>query len=119
VVPESREPLESGLAIVRQLHEAGSGLFLDARSAEEYAAGHIAGAVSLPFDDVFKDPRRLAQIEDGGRPIVTYCGGGDCDLSRNLAMSLIDAGRRRVVVFTGGLPEWKNAGLAVHTGAQP
>lgn len=118
-IPESREPIEGGLAIVRRLYEAKAALFLDARSPEEFAQGHIAGATNLPFDDVFRDPAVLEKLEDKGRPVVTYCGGGDCDLSRNLAFSIIDAGRRRVLVFTGGLPEWQQAGLPVATGAQP
>lgn len=118
-IPESREPIEAGLDVVRKLYAAKAALFLDARSPEEFAQGHIAGATSLPFDDVFRDPDLAAKIADAGRPVVTYCGGGDCDLSRNLAFSLIDAGRRRVIVFTGGLPEWQQAGLPVATGAKP
>ncbi len=119
VIPESREPIEAGLDVVRRLYAAKAALFLDARSPEEFAQGHIAGAVNLPFDDVFRDPDLAAKIDDRGRPVVTYCDGGDCDLSRNLAFSIIDAGRRRVLVFDGGLPAWEQAGLPVAKGAQP
>lgn len=118
-IPETREPLETGLAIVRRLYAANAAVFVDARTAGEYAEGHIAGALHLSFDDVFRDPALAKQLDDRGLPIVTYCGGGDCDLSRNLAFSLIDAGHKRVLVFLDGLPAWEQAGLPVHKGPQP
>ena len=111
--------METGLAIVRRLYEAKAAVFVDARSATEYAEGHIAGATSLPFDEVFKKPDLIQKFDDHGLPIVCYCGGGDCDLSRNLAFSFLDAGKKRVIVYLGGLPEWKNAALPVNTGTQP
>jgi rhodanese-related sulfurtransferase len=119
VIPDSREPVEASLDIVRRLHADGAAVFLDARSAAEYAEGHIAGAVNVPFDEVFKHPELLKSVDAKGRPVITYCGGGDCELSRSLAFSLIDSGLRKVLVFTGGLPVWQAAGLAVRTGAQP
>lgn len=119
VIPDAREPVEVGLPVVQKLHAANAALFVDARSAEEYAEGHIAGAVNLPFDDVFKDPARAKSLASGGRPIVTYCGGGDCELSRSLAFSLLDAGQHRIAVFTGGLPAWSSGGGDVRKGAQP
>jgi len=118
-IPDSRSPVEVGTDIVRRLYDGKAALFVDARSAADYAQGHIAGAINLPFDDVFKDPSRARALDAGGRPIVTYCDGGDCDLSRNLAFSLLDAGQHRVLVFTGGIPAWKDAGGAIHTGDAP
>jgi rhodanese-related sulfurtransferase len=119
VIPDSRDPIEVGVDVVQRFHAAGAALFLDARSAEEYAEGHIAGAVNLPFDDVYKNPALAKAVDAKGRVLVTYCGGGDCDLSRSLAFSLIDAGFRKVLVFTGGLPAWASAGRTVNKGAQP
>ncbi|MFI5372812.1 MAG: rhodanese-like domain-containing protein [Candidatus Eisenbacteria bacterium] len=119
VIPDTREPLEANYAVIKALHDANAALFVDARTAEEYAAGHIPGAVSLPFDDVFKKPDLAKQLDSQGRPIVTYCDGGDCELSKDLAFSLIDNGHKKVVFFKDGLPGWKSAGNEVHTGAQP
>lgn len=119
-VPDTREPLEVQYATIKKFWDAGNALFVDARSAEEYAEAHIPGAVNLPFDNVFKNPELAKGLDAKGRPIViTYCGGGDCDLSRNLAFSLIDAGHKKVLVFLGGLPGWKEAGNAIVTGAKP
>jgi rhodanese-related sulfurtransferase len=119
-VPDTREPLEAGYETVRKLWDAGAAVFVDARSAEEYAGEHIAGAVHLAFDDVFKDPDRAKRLATRGRAVViAYCGGDDCDLSRNLAFSLIEAGHRKVLVLRGGLPDWKQGGGPVVTGAAP
>ncbi len=119
-VPDTKEPMEAQYATIKKFWDAGAACFVDARSAEEYAEGHIPGATSLPFDDVFKDPEKAKQLDTHGRAVViTYCGGGDCDLSRNLAFSLIEAGHKKVLVFMGGMPGWKDAGNTVATGATP
>ncbi len=118
-IPDTREPLEAKLAVVKALHDADAAIFVDARTAEEYAAGHIAGAISMPFDDVFKKPDLAKQFQDHGKPIVTYCDGGDCTLSKDLAFSLIDNGHKKVLFYADGLPGWKAAGGAVRTGNQP
>ena len=119
VIPVTREPLEAGLAVIRKLHAANAAVFVDARTANEYAEGHIPGAVHLSFDDVFKNSDLAKSFDDRGLPIVAYCGGGDCDLSRNLAFSLIDAGKQRVLVFLDGTTGWTAAGLPVTKGPQP
>jgi rhodanese-related sulfurtransferase len=118
-IPESADPMEASLDVLKAYQAQGAALVLDARPAEEYAEGHIAGAINLPFDDVFKRPELVKTVAPGARPVITYCGGGDCELSRSLAFSFVDAGYRRVLVFTGGLPAWKAAGLPTHTGARP
>ena len=118
-VPDTREPLEAQYPSIKKLWDAGVATFVDARSPEEYAAGHIPGALSMPFDDVFKNPDKARTLTHGRPIVVTYCGGGECDLSRNLAFSLIEAGHRKVLVFLGGLPGWKEAGNAVVTGTSP
>ncbi len=119
VIPLTREPLEAGLAVIRKLHAANAAVFVDARTANEYAEGHIPGAVHLSFDDVFKNPELAKSFDDRGLPVVAYCGGGDCDLSRNLAFSLIDGGKKRVLVFLDGTAGWAAAGLPLTKGPQP
>lgn len=116
-IPDTREPLEAGYTVVKALHDARAALFVDARSVEEFAAGHIAEAVNLPFDDVFRRPELAKALDSGGRPIVAYCGGGDCELSKNLAFALIEGGHRKVLVYLGGTKGWTDAGQALVTGA--
>uniref|UniRef100_A0A832MIY2 Rhodanese-like domain-containing protein n=1 Tax=Eiseniibacteriota bacterium TaxID=2212470 RepID=A0A832MIY2_UNCEI len=118
-IPDVREPLEVQYATVKKFFDAGAALFVDARSPEEYAEGHIPGAVNLPFDDVFRDPSLARTIDSKGRPVIAYCGGGDCELSRNLAFALIEGGHKKVLVFMGGTAGWTEAGQPLVRGAAP
>ena len=114
-IPESDEPLQIQIAGVKRLFDAGDALILDAREPDEFEAGHIAGAVNLPFSEV--TPDRIEGVDSGGRPIVTYCDG-ECEVSMDLAWELVlQAGHRKVLVFMGGFPEWEVAGYPVGTGS--
>ncbi|MBI5482705.1 MAG: metalloregulator ArsR/SmtB family transcription factor [Deltaproteobacteria bacterium] len=84
---------------------------LDVRPAEEYASGHIAGALSLPLREL---RRRLAALPRG-RTIVAYCRGSYCVLAAEAVRVL----RRRgfdAVRLADGYPEWRDAGLPVEGG---
>jgi len=114
-IPALDRPIQIELAAVKQYFDAGAAVFSDARDPDEYAAGHIPGAVSMPYEEVSSEPERLEGLETGGRPIIVYCGGGTCEVSINLAWDLIYAGHSRVVVYMGGFPEWAEAGYPVQT----
>jgi rhodanese-related sulfurtransferase len=118
-IPELDRPVEIELAAVKQLFDAGAALFIDARGREEFEAGHIAGSLSMPFDEVTSEPERMEQLMTGGMPIVTYCGGGLCEDSLGLAWELLAAGQTRVVVYVGGYAEWTEAGHPVAEGPPP
>lgn len=115
-IPDLGKPLQMQLPMVQQFQSAGGALILDVREPEEYRAGHIAGAYSLPYDEAITDPERLERLDPGGRPIIVYCGGGTCELSMNMAFALLEAGKRRVLVYMGGFPEWQATGNPVETG---
>ena len=91
----------------RQLKN-GAVVVVDVRPEAEYEAGHIAGATSLPLDEL---EERLAQLPDDIE-IVAYCRGPYCAFANEAVKRLREAGRnaRRL---DGGWPEWKLAG--VHT----
>jgi len=115
-IPEMDQPVQIKLATAKSLFDAGAALFLDARDAGEYDAGHIPGAMRLTRDDALSDPERTKALAARGRPIVTYCEGGACESSLDLARALVDAGYRKVLVFSGGFPEWAAAGHPVERG---
>lgn len=81
---------------------------LDVRPAEEYAAGHIAGALSVPLPDL---ERRLAELPRNKR-IVAYCRGPYCVLAAE-AVRLLRRRGREAVRLKDGYPEWRDAGLPV------
>lgn len=115
-IPVLDRPIRVEIDAVKRLIDAGAAVVVDARDPDEFAAGHLPGALSLPYEEVSSEPERLERLETGGRPIVIYCGGGACEVSLELAWDLIYAGHRRVVVYMGGFPEWEAAGHAVETG---
>jgi len=102
------EPVD--LESVRRAAAAGA-LLVDARIAESYAEGHLPGSVSLPLDEI---ESRLAAFRADvplDRPLITYCNGYGCPDSFDLAVRLLAEGYRKVMVFEGGIPEWRDAGL--------
>lgn len=82
---------------------------LDVRPAEEYAAGHIRGAINVPLTELKK---RMHEIP-GRQEIVAYCRGPYCLLAFEAVAELRKKGRvaRRL---EDGFPEWKSAGLPVN-----
>jgi rhodanese-related sulfurtransferase len=119
VVPDLDQPIEVKLAFAKRFFDAGPGaaVFVDAREASEYAEGHIAGALSVPFDDAVRNPALIAPFQKAGKPLILYCSGGDCELSKDLARNMLAEGIRKVLVFTDGLPAWKAAGYPMEAGA--
>ncbi len=85
---------------------------LDVRPAEEYAAGHVPGAVNVPLHELEK----YLQDLNAEQEIVAYCRGPHCVLAFDAVASLRQKGlkARRL---EDGFPEWKTAGLPVETGS--
>jgi rhodanese-related sulfurtransferase len=75
-----------------------------------------SGALNLPYERAATDPTALERLDTAGRPIITYCGGGQCEVSLSLAHELLASGFPRVAVYVGGFPEWQDAGKPVATG---
>jgi rhodanese-related sulfurtransferase/DNA-binding transcriptional ArsR family regulator len=86
----------------------GEVIVLDVRPVEEYEAGHIPEAVSLPLSELTK---RLSEIP-ADREVVAYCRGPYCVLSAEAVVRLREAGYH-AVRLADGLPEWREAGLKV------
>ena len=105
------------LAEAEDLFASGRGLFVDARPAAEFRAGHVPGAVSLPFEAA--DERALAAFREAlppGRPVVAYCEGHECLSSLGLARLLAARGLGEIRVLSGGWAEWTSAGLPAEPG---
>lgn len=84
-------------------------LLLDVRPAEEFAAGHIPGAVSLPFGEIAE---RIDEVADAGADVVAYCRGGWCVLAHD-AVRLLHSHGRPARRLEDGMLEWRVAGLPV------
>jgi rhodanese-related sulfurtransferase len=88
-------------------------LELDVRPAEEFAAGHIAGAASVPLEEL---EQRLTELPADAE-IVAYCRGPYCLLATK-ALELLRAGGFRARRLEDGLPEWRLAGLPIVAGTE-
>jgi rhodanese-related sulfurtransferase len=117
-IPAVGRPVQIELGALKRYYDAGAALIIDAREPEDYAQGHIHGALNIPYDVGADDPAMLESLDTGGRPIITYCSGGTCEVSLSLAEDLVYAGHQRVAVYIGGYAEWADAGYAVDKGAR-
>jgi rhodanese-related sulfurtransferase/DNA-binding HxlR family transcriptional regulator len=92
------------------LQRARKGLVtvLDVRPPEEYAAGHIRGAINVPVAELRK---RLIDIPLE-QEVVAYCRGPYCVMAFEAVAELRRRGRR-ARRLEDGFPEWKSAGLPV------
>lgn len=85
----------------------------DVRPGDEFEAGHIPGAVSVPPEEV---QRRLADVPDTVE-VVAYCRGRFCVFADE-AVRALAARDRRAVRLEDGFPEWRRAGLPVAVGSE-
>jgi rhodanese-related sulfurtransferase len=103
---DSLEPVRAGDLLDRV--RKGLVTVLDVRPKEEYAAGHLPGAVNIPISDLEK---RLSSLPKR-REVVAYCRGPYCLMSYDAVALLRKKGfsARRL---DAGMPEWRHAGLPV------
>jgi rhodanese-related sulfurtransferase len=107
----SMEPVDRDALLGRM--RRGEVTVLDVRPPEEYRAGHIPGALSVPVDEL---DRRLADLPRD-REIVVYCRGPYCVL----AVEAVELLRRRgfdAVRLEDGIPDWRARGLPIATGEE-
>jgi rhodanese-related sulfurtransferase/DNA-binding transcriptional ArsR family regulator len=99
---------------LRARAETGGVLVLDVRPVEEYLAGHIPGAVSIPVDELAD---RIGDLPDNVE-IVVYCRGEYCVFAYDAVRLLTDRGRR-AIRLNDGMLEWRLADQPVTAGQQP
>jgi rhodanese-related sulfurtransferase len=93
-------------------------ILVDARSPEEYALGHIPGALNLPADAFDPAFPKVARRLHGASLIIIYCSGGSCGTSEEVAGKLQERGFKdsTLAVFADGLPGWMRAKLPIQSG---
>lgn len=110
------EKIDISLEDAKQLYQQGKAIIIDARSPEDFRAGHIEGALNLPwlsFDQYFD---QIIDKIDDNHTIITYCDGENCPLSVDLAKILIDFGFQDVKVLVNGWSLWVNNNLPINNG---
>jgi rhodanese-related sulfurtransferase len=102
-------------AEAEQLWRHDGTLFVDVRSAPQYAVGHIAGAVSLPEEDFEQRFPALRPRLERAHAIVVYCKSEDCGKSLWAAIRLRNLGLTQTRIYPAGWYDWQRHGLP-HTG---
>lgn len=87
-------------AVDMMADEAGY-IILDVRTAQEFASGHIPGAMLLPNEDIGTE--EIAQLPDKSQLILVYCRSGN--RSKQAADKLVRLGYTNIVEF-GGINSW-------------
>ncbi len=106
---------EEAAQILEQPQRAGW-FFIDVREPDEFAAGHIPGARNFPrgFLEVRADLehyKRDPWLEDRGRKLILYCGGGH--RSALAGKTLQEMGFRQIRSLAGGWTAWAERELPV------
>jgi rhodanese-related sulfurtransferase len=105
------EPVDRTLLVERV--RSGEVTVLDVRPAEEYLAGHIPGAVSIPLDQL---EERLAELPND-REIVAYCRGPYCVMALD-ATDILRSNGFEATRFEEGIADWRARGLHVAVGEE-
>lgn len=95
-----------------EMFRAGTVTVLDVRPPDEFALGHLPGAVNVPLREL---EARLAEF-DPALEIVAYCRGPYCVLSYE-AVAALRARGFKARRLEDGLPEWRASGLPVTVGS--
>lgn len=123
--PQTPESVKGAIiaddAFVKANH--GKIKIFDVRKKAEYVESHIAGAISVPYDenselvvnfDASKDKLDLSKFPaDKNEPIINYCNGPRCWKSYKATILLIKAGHTKVYYYRNGFPSWKAKGYPV------
>lgn len=106
----SGEPVTT--AKLRERLATGETILLDVRPTDEYGAGHLPGAWSIPIDELEARLEELPSDVD----VVAYCRGPYCALS-DRAVKLLTRRGRTASRLREGVPDWRSQGLPVETAA--
>ena len=106
------EPLVS-IEEASALFLAHGAVFIDARPAADYRAGHIEGALNLPADRFEQALPDVVSKVQPGSVLIAYCDGVHCPLSREVASQLSARGYSHVTVLENGWTLWRDARLPI------
>jgi phage shock protein E len=100
---ESTPRIQQEALLKRMENKDASMIILDVRTPEEFAAGHIAGAVNIPYTHL---PARLSELTDAGdKDIVLYCATGV--RAERAAERMREQGYSRLLHLDGDMKAWE------------
>lgn len=102
---------------VQMLIKYGGAVLVDVRGPVSFSQEHIAGAINIPYRELFDDAhlQYVSEVTSKGL-MIFYCGAA-CGLSKRTVAHLRELGYENIVAVPGSISEWKQAGLATERGA--
>lgn len=88
----------------------GNVILIDVRPEQEYRAGHIINAISIPIDQLLRKMKSLAKSNE----YIAYCRGPLCVFADD-AVSLLKKKGYKANRLHEGFPDWKLKGLPIET----
>jgi len=106
--------LEISMSVAKKNFDKGGFVFIDARPARVFKKGTIAGSINIPDTKFYEYKDQLPA--DKNVAVIAFCGGFKCEKSHIVADKMLAMGYTNVVVYAGGVPEWKAAGYPMAKG---
>lgn len=113
----TNQPSVVTLEEAKRLFEGHRAVFIDVRPAEEYAWGHIQGAVNVPWEEFSQGRTRLFDQYGPDTPLLIYSDGVSCGRSAALAVALYDRGYREIRILINGWSLWQENQLPSEFGS--
>jgi len=99
----------TGVELLERINRGETVRILDVRSEGEFAAGHVPGAVNIPFTKVLSRKDDVPGTDED--ELILYCGHGP--RAYIAAATLRHSGRKRIIYLSGHWAAWQAAGLRV------
>ncbi len=94
----------------RELDQNGNLVVIEVLSHEQYAKGHVPGALNVPLGEQFDETIQQA-VPDRDKEVVVYCANKQCSASPRAAQRMEELGYRHVYDYEDGKADWQDAGL--------
>jgi rhodanese-related sulfurtransferase len=107
---------EVGTPVVQAAFKNNSAVLMDARPMGKFLSETIPGALYMNDEELDKLAGRFPA--DKNTSIITFCAGYECHKSHVVADKLFTLGYKKVTVYAGGLPAWKEAQMQTTAGAK-
>ncbi len=95
-------------------------VLIDARPEKAYLQGHIPGSIAMPAS-ADGEPADIKKVYSYATPtdeVIVYCGGSDCEDSREVFDLLREAGFTHLRLYLAGWYDWRKAGMEIETAAR-
>lgn len=113
---EAKSYADISISTAKAAFDKNKAVFIDARPEKVFAKSTIPGSINIP--DTKFEQFKANLPADKGAVYISYCGGYKCEKSHYVAEKMYEMGYLKVVTYSGGLPEWAQAGFPTAKGGE-